>query len=482
MSIFKAATQFLTDTAKVAGQIGGETLKYTGDALNDSTKFVGKHQDDIASKTRNAVGAGATAVRRAGETIASKAEMISRDIKTSAPQSDQRGQKLLRAIGGLTADAVSVAGRAAGKMGTFTENAAPAIGGATGSAIMGLFGTVSGAVDSVAISERHFDDLRQRLNRASLAYKLGADETNRRISEAQLSRRKRDLLDLLVIGGVTLSDIVADPASTPADVERAFELAYPGLAGAGEHFSDVVDRVPADDLLGLVSGVKGKLFELQLVDHLNADILTDGQHAVLATSATQPGWDIQILDGHGHLIDVLQAKATESVGYVREALERYPDIDVSTTSEVYSQLMAHGIAGHISDSGISEHALQQHVEAAIHAEQHFDISDIGPSSLGLAVIGLSAFMDKSLTLEERGVEFGDRAAKASVTGAAAKAALLTTNTWWLALIVGVGSRMLTSVGGNKRQRYEALEQAVLSLEAKVIAGGLILPNMPRMTT
>lgn len=63
-----------------------------------------------------------------------------------------------------------------------------------------------------------------------------------------------------------------------------------------------------------------------------------------------------------------------------------------------------------------------------------------------------------------GEMFGDRAAKATVTGAAAKAVFVATNTWWLGLTVGVGSRWLASYGGNKRQRYEALERVVESLK------------------
>jgi hypothetical protein len=51
-----------------------------------------------------------------------------------------------------------------------------------------------------------------------------------------------------------------------------------------------------------------------------------------------------------------------------------------------------------------------------------------------------------------------------VTGAAAKTVLIATNTLWLALAVGVGSRWLASYGGDKRQRCEALQRAVESLK------------------
>ena len=47
-----------------------------------------------------------------------------------------------------------------------------------------------------------------------------------------------------------------------------------------------------------------------------------------AESATQPGWDIAIKGSNGKIASVLQAKATESVSYVQDALEKYPSIDV----------------------------------------------------------------------------------------------------------------------------------------------------------
>ncbi len=86
----------------------------------------------------------------------------------------------------------------------------------------------------------------------------------------------------------------------------------------------------------------------------------------------------------------------------------YPDIDVTTTTEVHAQLVAHGAADHVT-SGVSEVVLQQKVEVAVAAgHHHLDAGDLVPSSIGLAVIALLSFMDKSLSLEQKGAEFGDR--------------------------------------------------------------------------
>jgi len=45
-----------------------------------------------------------------------------------------------------------------------------------------------------------------------------------------------------------------------------------------------------------------------------------------------------------------------------------------------------------------------------------------------------------VSLEQKSEEIGDCVAKAGVAGAAAKTVLIATNTWWLLLAVGFGSR------------------------------------------
>ena len=95
-----------------------------------------------------------------------------------------------------------------------------------------------------------------------------------------------------------------------------------------------------EELAGFVNGWKGKLFEVDVRDRLNAgewvgDLhLEPSQTAQLAASATQPGWDLAIYDSHGAVVDQLQLKATDSLAYVKHALEQYPGIHVLTTAEV----------------------------------------------------------------------------------------------------------------------------------------------------
>lgn len=119
-----------------------------------------------------------------------------------------------------------------------------------------------------------------------------------------------------------------------------------------------------DQLRGAVNTAKGKYFEYLVADRLNAGeqvgsvMLPDGYHAVLADSLNQPGWDMRIVGPDGATADYLQLKATDSAGYVKEALHRYPDIEILATHEV-----SH--SGLVLDSGITEDDLRDQVSSAV---------------------------------------------------------------------------------------------------------------------
>jgi len=119
-----------------------------------------------------------------------------------------------------------------------------------------------------------------------------------------------------------------------------------------------------DELQGAVNSAKGKYFEYMVADRLNRGMqvgplkLSDGQTAELATSPTQPGWDLRIVDSHGDVVEYMQLKATDSVAYVRLAIERYPDIQILATEDV-----AYG--ADILNSGLSNGAINDQVLGAI---------------------------------------------------------------------------------------------------------------------
>lgn len=162
------------------------------------------------------------------------------------------------------------------------------------------------------------------------------------------------------IHALFLADQIDWSKVTP-QMEEAFNLAYPEV-----ELSSLADR-SSEEIEGFLSAWKGKYFEVLVRDELNAGEwvgeirLEPGQTAILAEDATQPGWDLQIVNSDGSIAQELQLKATESVYYVKEALERYPDIDVLATDEV---LRPGGeIAQNLFSSGFSDESLEKTIRA-----------------------------------------------------------------------------------------------------------------------
>jgi hypothetical protein len=467
-------------TAASAVKRGAEA---TANGIHTVTNFVARNDGRVADSAQvvtQVIGGG---LDKVGASLASASQQASQSLHGNATRLADAAQKSIAGTGpasawrkgagllawgltkvathtvGATANAATVLGKVTAATGRVTERSAPAVGGAVGGVVRGAVEITSNAVDAAALPASSIDAMRSELRTLGQAEMQRAELLMQKIATAKRYRRKAELLDLLVVGGITLAQAIRNPAGVPPEIERAFDLAYPGLTET-ESFADAVNRMSSDQLTGLVSSVKGKLFEIELVDHLNNGGLPDGVHAAMAESATQPGWDIQITDAHGKISELLQAKATESASYVQDALERYPNIDVTTTSEVHGQLVSMGLAQDVHNSGISEAVLQAKVEAATHGGAAFDASDLVPSSIGLAVIALSVFMNKDGTLREKGAAFGSRSAKAGVSSAVGKVAMVVTQTWWLGLVAGVGSSWLANRGHGKREQYAALRGAL----------------------
>ena len=150
-------------------------------------------------------------------------------------------------------------------------------------------------------------------------------------------RDEREVLEIAAIAAdVSLDSVInlgLDPDADPL-FKEAFNRQYPNV--------DIESLVGASDqrLDGLADGVKGKYFEMLVCARLNAGErlgelqLQPGQTAHLAESSTQSGWDLRVENEDGSIDELLQLKATESMGYVKEALLKHPDIRVVVPSEV----------------------------------------------------------------------------------------------------------------------------------------------------
>ena len=182
------------------------------------------------------------------------------------------------------------------------------------------------------------------------------------LAQAYRTRHEREILEVAAIAAdVSLDDVMDLGRKPDADplLRDAFYRQYPNvdlesLAGASEKQLD-----------GLANGVKGKYFEMLVCDRLNAGErlgelrLEPGQTAHLAESSTQPGWDLRFENENGSLDEFVQLKATESMGYVKEALVEYPDIRVVVPSEVDAG------ADYVLGTDISNQQLDDIIEAQI---------------------------------------------------------------------------------------------------------------------
>jgi hypothetical protein len=202
-----------------------------------------------------------------------------------------------------------------------------------------------------------------------------------------------EYVDTAVIGGVELKDIIAGKLAESRiapDVVHAFHEQYPNIK---EGFVATVHRLSGnpEQLRGLVSGVKGKLFEDQYVSWLDHGHLPAGYHAELAHHANNPIWDILIKDSHGHVDNLLQLKATESAAYVRQALDAHPNIDLVTTHEIFNRLSDHHAdLAHLIDSGISNGALTDHAASAV---EHADAASHLAFHLPLLAVSVAVVME-----------------------------------------------------------------------------------------
>ena len=267
---------------------------------------------------------------------------------------------------------------------------------------------------------------------------------------------RRTVLDTVAIGGETLNTYLR-LGEIPEEIQRAYEGAYPNLASEVD-FLDRVQELNGMALTGFVSGVKGKLFELQYVDHLNDGALPDGYVAFIAESPINPGWDIGIRGSDGQVRDLIQLKATESVGYVQQALDRYPHIDVVTTTEVQAQLVAQGMADQVIDSGITLEDVHSDVYGAINVGEI--AMDWSPPIVAVALIAFTSYSRQSMSEFDRSREFGNRSTQAYLAYLAGGAVTLASGTVWLGLLGAVGSKLLFVSGRKKTERLHQLNDLI----------------------
>jgi hypothetical protein len=189
---------------------------------------------------------------------------------------------------------------------------------------------------------------------------LPAGEAFHHAFRRYLKANRESLLDIAVAAASVHVSVGEGPQDVDPLLLKAIYDTNPSMT------ENRLFALDGDTLQGAVNTAKGKYFEYLVVEKLNEGqqvgplLLEPGQQAVLAESMTQPGWDLRIVDEHGDVVEYLQLKATDSVSYIRSALERYPDIQILATDEVAD-------SGLVLDSGITDQDLRAHAEMGVDA-------------------------------------------------------------------------------------------------------------------
>ncbi len=182
-----------------------------------------------------------------------------------------------------------------------------------------------------------------------------------RLAEKSRRRQERDILELASIAAEVGIDDIVNLGLEPDNPQlmEAIRLHSPDTT------VEKIGSMTEEQLGGLRNAVKGKYFEVMVRDKLNNDEsvggiqLLPGQEAELAKLQSQERWDLRIFDkATGETVNELQTKATESMGYVNEALEKYPNTRVVVPHELTDKA-----AG--QDNVISTNILDEDLEATV---------------------------------------------------------------------------------------------------------------------
>ncbi len=294
------------------------------------------------------------------------------------------------------------------------------------------------------------------------------------LAERYRRRNEREILELAAIASeISLDEITTfglEPDANP-QLQEAFKSQYPNV-----ELDSLVGR-SNEELEGFANGVKGKYFEVLVKDKLNAGEtlgeleLVPGQEAVLAKSATQRGWDLEIIDHQGETVEQIQLKATDSMSYIRHALEKYPDVRVAvpdnledSSSEILGTSISWNNLNEETEKHIeefSEGQIENGLEAA--AEFGVDMVPLG-SVLFVGIIEGRRYLMGQATLRESMRRGGRQLRRPTVYGGIGTA-LATAGLGSAAIPLVMGLRVAEShvsaqvrLGDNLASRTSELEQ------------------------
>ena len=263
-------------------------------------------------------------------------------------------------------------------------------------------------------------------------------------------KSKYPYMDSAILTGLTIPEMIKKGVTE--DVKIAYKLSFPEKA-QNISFIDAWSGFDThEQRLGFINAVKGKLFEIKYVDHLN-NTLEPGYSAKIATNINQPGWDIAITGPDQEIINQIQLKATESVTYIKEHLQRYPDIDVVTLDDLRGQV---GLSDKVAYAATSNSDLQSEIIGSTSENYSYF-----PMSIFLTYIIFSSYQREDLSAFEKSVEIGRRGSGLVLSSAIILSA-------GFAGVIGIFLKdYALNKGYKKRQYIESLKNQI-NLQRKTI--------------
>lgn len=306
------------------------------------------------------------------------------------------------------------------------------------------------------------------MNELNKLAKLYLDKSSPTFKELALIYKKYEtsLLDTLAssvaIYGIFQSDRLDMDKITP-QMEEAFKLSFPDL-----DFNEL-SSYSVEQFNGIINNWKGKYFEVLVRDKLNngeliGDLhLENGEYAQLAESPTQAGWDIQIFDAEGIPLETLQLKATNSLNYINETLEKYPQFEIISTSEVAENHIE------LINSGIENEEITGQVVDFLEPINDSLLVDAMESVLpfsGLIIIGTiqgRRYITGKVTMQDAAISFAEKAVKSGITLGAGALAFMAFDSGLISIPVS----LLTSLFLNRNKYDEKILERLSANKANL---------------
>lgn len=189
------------------------------------------------------------------------------------------------------------------------------------------------------------------------------------------------------------------------EIMAGFASQYPDLAEKQSLYQNLVEKgadVNSESIEGVISGIKGKVYEMELVNRLNEQY--DGYTFSISESATQPIWDIKGVNADGEEILIQAKMGAESYAYdVQDRMLENPDVLFATSTEIqnkilenHPELASQFINVDISNAEFTTH-ITENVEQLItnHGADFFDSSAEYIPVLGEIVVGIKLLSEMS---------------------------------------------------------------------------------------